>query len=274
MLVILPFTAWLFLFLLFYRSHCWRSSILLAAIAWGTIVTAVVETLSLFTAVTFGWVLLAWIAINLTLVALCLKLKIAKAARLDFSVQIPLHLILLLAGIVFIVITVGIIAIVAPPNTWDSMAYHMARVAHWIQNQTVAHYPTNYLPQLTQSPWTEFAILHLQILSGGDRFANLVQWFSMIGSLVGVSLIARELGASLSGQIFSAVFAATLPMGILQASSTKNDYAVGFWLVCLAYFILVAIGSKKIIKNSLPIGASLGLALLTKGTAYLYALKG
>ncbi|MHC5831404.1 MAG: glycosyltransferase family 39 protein, partial [Nostoc sp.] len=105
-----------------------------------------------------------------------------------------------------------------------------------IQNHTVAHYPTSYTPQLYQNPWSEFVILHFQILSGGDYFANLVQWFSMIGCIIGVSLIARQLGADLRGQVFSAVVTATIPMGILQASSTQNDYVIAFWVVCLAYY--------------------------------------
>ncbi|HBE52352.1 MAG TPA: hypothetical protein DDW76_27170 [Cyanobacteria bacterium UBA11369] len=114
--------------------------------------------------------------------------------------------------------------------------------------------------------------MHFQILSGSDRFANLVQWFSMIGSLIGVSLIAKELGANLLGQIFSTVFCVTIPMGILQASSTKNDYVVAFWLVCLVYFILNAVKCRQHQLLDFKIGASLGLALFTKGTAYIYSL--
>ena len=67
-----------------------------------------------------------------------------------------------------------LVAFIAPPNTWDTMAYHMARVAHWAQNGTVRHYPIPYLPQLYHPPWAEFAITHFQLLSGGDRFANAV----------------------------------------------------------------------------------------------------
>lgn len=151
------------------------------------------------------------------------------------------------------------------------MAYHMVRVVHWIQDHSVAHYPTIFLPQLYQGPWAEFAIMHFQILSGGDRFANLVQWFSMLGSLLGISLIAKHLGADLRGQVFSAVVAATIPMGILQASSTQNDYVVSFWLVCLVYYVLLIVKAKISLAYLLGIGSSLGLAILTKGTGYIYA---
>jgi 4-amino-4-deoxy-L-arabinose transferase-like glycosyltransferase len=180
--------------------------------------------------------------------------------------------VVLLAGVTFIVATISLIAIIAPPNNWDSLTYHMARVVHWIQNRNLAHYPTYYSAQLVHPPFAEFVILHLQILSGGDRFANLVQTFSMIGSIVGVSLIAKQLGADQRGQILAAVFCATLPMGILQASSTQNDYVVCFWVVCLAHYILLTLPYRNPPLNlTLAIGASCGLAAFTKSSGYMYA---
>jgi hypothetical protein len=258
--------------LAFNKNNCWRSSILLGAIVWSVILTAITEFLNLFQAINFWSLVVAWGLINIILVVFYIKVNGKRLERLQFNRQIPLNLIVLLVGVTFIAATTGLIALVAPPNNWDSMSYHMARVVHWIQNHSVAHYPTSYLPQLYHSPWAEFAIMHFQILSGGDRFANLVQWFSMVGSLFGVSLIAQQLGAGLSGQVLSAVFTVTLPMGILQSSNTKNDYAVTFWIVCLAYFVLVASKSKINLGGSLTVAMSLGLAIFTKGAGYIYGL--
>lgn len=116
-----------------------------------------------------------------------------------------------------------LLLIVSPPNNWDSMTYHMSRVAHWIQNHSVAHYPTYNLPQLFHPPFNSFTIMHLQILSGRDTFANLVQWWAMIGSIIGTSLIAKQLGAKERGQILAAVFCATLPLGILKEKKETID---------------------------------------------------
>src|SRR5262249_2538151 len=145
------------------------------------------------------------------------RLRHGTLGRLAPTISSPL-LNGLLAGVVIIAATTGFIALVAPPNTWDSLTYHMSRVMHWAQNRSVSHYPTHIQRQLHHTPWAEFAILHLQLLSGNDRFANTVQWFAMLGSVTGVSLIAKQVGADARGQIFSAVIAATIPMGILQAS--------------------------------------------------------
>jgi len=170
-----------------------------------------------------------------------------------------------------IVFVIGIIAWVAPPNTWDSMAYHMSRVMHWIQNKSVDFFPTSILRQLHQNPWSEFAIMHFQILNDSDHFANFIQWFSMVGSLMGVSLLAKEFGAKNRGQIFAAVACATIPMGILQGSSTQTDYVVSFWLVCLVYFV-IHFNKKADLLNAYGIGAALGLGILTKATMYIYAI--
>jgi 4-amino-4-deoxy-L-arabinose transferase-like glycosyltransferase len=143
-------------------------------------------------------------------------------------------------------------------------------VAFWQQNQSVEHYPTFTTLQLFQNPWAEFAILHLQVLSGSDRWACLVQWFAMAGSVAAGSLIARELGASALGQPLAAVLVATLPMGILQSTTTQNDYVVAFWI---ATFVWIALRAAKDVNAATLLcgGAALGLAALSKGTAYLLA---
>jgi hypothetical protein len=195
-----------------------------------------------------------------------------KKPKLRFkSLNIPRFLIFLLLGIAFIIVLTGLTGLIVAPNNWDSMTYHMSRIAHWIQNKNVNFYPTHILRQLHQNPWSEFAIMHFQILSGGDRFANLLQWFSMIGCILGVSLIAKLLGANTHIQIIAAALVSTIPMGILQASSTQNDYVVSYWLVCFLYFFLLFLSRKKYqLSFILGMGASLGLATLTKATTYIF----
>lgn len=276
MFVILPLISWIFLFLIFHKKDsCWRSAALSAAITWGILVTVITEILSLIQAVYFSGLLSAWLFTNIILIYIFFRFikpprNIATNPTHKFVIQ-PFYFLLLIC-VTIITFIVGLIAIIAPPNNWDSMSYHMPRVVHWIQNHSVAHYPTSYTPQLYQPPWAEFTIMHFQVLSGGDRFANLVQWFSMVGSLTGVSLIAKQLGADLRGQVLAIVVSATIPMGIFQASSTKNDYVLSFWLVCFVHSVLLTSNRKINWIYVLKVSASLGLAILTKGTAYIYAL--
>jgi 4-amino-4-deoxy-L-arabinose transferase-like glycosyltransferase len=262
-----------FVFQKFRTTPSWRISFLSASLVWGLLVTATTEFLSLFKLIGFWELLGVWV-LSVILALICLtRLETPKEPKLNIHlrlVDISRFDLLLLAGIALIIITVGVTGWISPPNNWDAMTYHMSRVMHWIQNRSVAYYPTHILRQLHQNPWAEFSILHFQILSGSDLFANLIQWFSMVGATIGVSLIAKQLGASLRGQVLATVVSVTIPMGILQGSSTQNDYVVSFWLVCFTYFAILLKENGKPL-YSLAVGASLGLAILTKATTYIYA---
>ncbi len=275
MLSLVPLSCFMVLYLIFRSSPAtrgWRNSFLSASLLWGLVLTAITEFLSLFRLVDVWAVSGLW-ALSLIL-ALVRWVQVVHGGKRSsagsYLAGISRFELALLVGLALIVATIGIIAWVSPPNNWDSMTYHMSRVVHWIQNRSVANYPTNILRQLHQNPWAEFAILNFQVLSGGDRLANLIQWFSMMGAALGVSLLAKQLGADSRGQIFAAVASVTIPMGILQGSSTQNDYVVSFWLVCFisTALLLRADGNPL---GALATGAALGLAILTKATAYIYA---
>lgn len=168
------------------------------------------------------------------------------------------------------VVLVGTTAYYGAPNTWDALTYHLTRVVFWAEHHSVALFPASYSTLLVQPPWTEFVFLHLSLLSGTDRYVNLVQSFAWLGCAFGVSCIARRLGASWLTSALVALVAATIPQGVLEASGPKNDCVVAFWLVCLVYFLL-SFGHKPGGIELLSIGAALGLAVFTKGTAYAFA---
>ena len=163
------------------------------------------------------------------------------------------------------------IALVYPPNNWDSMVYHMPRVLSWIQHGSIDFFSTAVLRQLYQQPLAEWNILHFQILSGGDRYANTVQWLALVGCSIAASLITRELKQPFPVQVLALVIAATLPMGLLQGSSTQNDLVVSFWLLTFALFALQYLRKPPAARLAFC-GLTLGFALLTKGTAYAVAL--
>ena len=276
MAAIVPFISLFFLLLIGRKfSSSWRESLLLAAVIWGLLLTIITEALSAIEALSYLTILASWLLSGAVLAVLYLCFVrgngvtfggVPSVASLPLSLLLPMG---------FIVSVTGLIAIVAPPNNWDSMTYHMGRVTHWVQNHSVQHYPTNIDRQLYSPPWAEFAITHLYVLNGGDRLANAVQWLSMLGSIVGVSLIAKQVGGDRECQSLAALVAVCLPMGILQASSPQNDYVVTFWLVCFAYYVLFILQAMESHLSFWPqtilAGISLGLALLTKATAYLFA---
>ena len=234
-----------------------REFFLRASVALGVTTAVMTELLSPFHLLRRGPVLCCW------LVVLALAtFRFARRRTLPRIAIRPVEAALALACAA-IVAVVAATAFVSPPNSTDAMAYHMPRVIYWAQAGSVAFFPTPYFNQICLQPLAEYCALHTYLLSGGDRFVNLVACAAFLASMVGVSALAGALGAGARGQAFAAFFCATLPNGILQASGAKNEWMLALWLICAAYFAA---------RENAPItGLSLGLALATKGTAYLFA---
>ncbi|MBF0123464.1 MAG: hypothetical protein HQL21_08710 [Candidatus Omnitrophica bacterium] len=161
-----------------------------------------------------------------------------------------------------------LIGSVSALNNWDSMTYHLPRVMHWLQNHSLAYYPTNIVRQNSYLPGAEILLLHSFILGGGDRWVHCVQWLSFIGCAVGGSLIAQRLGAEMGGQVLAGVFALTLPAAILQSMTTQNDLVLSFWVMCVVFFIFDLKGRWSF-WSVLGAGCACGLAAVTKGTFFI-----
>ena len=173
-----------------------------------------------------------------------------------------------LAGLSIVLGVVFLIGALSPPNNWESMAYRMMRVAMWLQQGSVAHYATPYLPQLYHAPLGSWHIAHLQLLAGGDRFANAVEWLALVGCAVAASLIAKELKQPFRVQVLAAVLAATLPMALLQGSSTQGNVLAAYWLLCAAWLWVQHLRRPAWWRLA-GCGAAAGFALLAKPTMYV-----
>ena len=170
-----------------------------------------------------------------------------------------------------IIILTFFTSIVYPPTTADSMDYHLPRVMQWIQNENVDFFSTSDHRQLMMPPFSEYFILHLQLITNNDYLANVPQWLAMLFSLITISLITKELGGNKRFQLISAFIGSTIPMGILQSSSTQTDYILSFWLISLIYFLILYLKTNNL-KYLVGFSLSLGLGILTKQNMYLFAL--
>lgn len=257
----------------------WRLGLLKAAVLWGSLTLLITELLSVFVAIRPSTLALAWILVivsSLYVIRRHLveegKSRLAGARSLFALPPGDRWWIIPIIPVAVIATTTAVIALIAPPNNWDSMTYHMSRVEHWRANGSVVHYPTNVVWQIYLNPWAEFAILQFQTLGfGSDRLANLVQWFAFLGTLVGVSLLVRLLGGALFAQSLAALVVASTPMVILQSTSTQNDVVCGFFVVAAVYFAFERVTTSSR-KHEWYLPLSVALAFATKGTAYLFLL--
>ncbi len=256
----------------------WRESILVVYVSMGVLIALSTELLGVFHALNDIAIRSFWLAVPAVTLLLILWFRRKTTLRpLSLEIGGRFEWAIFVTVCVYFLITL-FIALIAPPNTNDSLQYHMSRVMHWIVNRSVDFFATPIDRQLWMPPFAEYSLLHLFLLAGNDRFVNLVQWFSMAGSAVLVSLIAGQIGVKPRGQWFASLFAVTLPMGILQSTSTQTDYVAGFWCLCVLYLALsecqkYIMGKKAGISlNFILLGLSLSLAMLTKGTVYAFVI--
>ncbi|MCU0338708.1 MAG: glycosyltransferase family 39 protein [Spirosomaceae bacterium] len=166
------------------------------------------------------------------------------------------------------------LAIYAPPNNTDSVNYHLARVVFWLQNQNVEHYPTVYIQQLYHNVFSEYILLHVMALSGWEDYVvNLVQYVAMLGSVAVVSLLAQQLGLNTRLQVLVGVLQLTLPIGILESTTTQNDYLANFLFLAFLYFGLQLMQkSTPYVQAMLWMAVALALGGLAKYTVLLFGL--
>jgi hypothetical protein len=251
-----------------------HAAFLASVVLWGATLVAITEALSLGSLIERGWLAVAWgMAIAGAAIFGGRRQRIARGwlrfraawkglASWEWGI---------LAAVALLAIVLLLVAWFSPANNVDSQIYHMGRVVHWAQNHSLRAYAATNFGQNTKPLWAEAAILNLRVLWGSDRPANLVQWFSMLTSLAAVSGLAQLLGADRRGQVLAVAFAFSIPLGILEATSTQNDYAVAMWVACLVYFVVRLKKNPSSVVDLTLVGLSLGLGLLTKGTFYAYA---
>ena len=257
------------------RLSGWRIAIIHAALITGLFIALQSGILSLFHALSQPYLVGFWSLALLIVILMGIRRRAVVLGWNRFTAsfrQIGRFSALTLAAFGIIVILLLVIVTIAPQNNIDSLQYHMSRVMHWVQDRSLAHYPAGFEAQLINPIGAELAVLQLHLFLGSDQLASLPQWLSLILCAIVVSLAADLFGASRKGQLIAAAFAISIPMGLLQATSTQNDYLAALWLSILALFVLDAWKREPGWPETLSISAALGLGLLTKGTFYPFAI--
>lgn len=287
--VITIFISYILLTMLLIKNKVsFRNSIIFAYTILSLIVIVITESLGAFNLLDFKGVLISWLVVVLSLFIAYIKVYHVKYTDIINFKKIQEHIKIfktsiikldrtskvLLIVILCIILTLGTVVCYAYPNNYDAMTYHMPRVMHWLQNNNLNHFATHILRQIYCNPYAEYLILNLIVLGESDKFANLAQYISMIFSLIGITSITKYLGGTAKTQLYSALIALTVPMGLIQATSAQNDYVVTFYTVSFVLSCLI------LIKNNLTkyenifyltiCGISLGIGILTKGTTYFF----
>ena len=225
------------------------------------------EILSFFKILNFAAILTVW----LLFLSVQLYIYLSKNRRIKIDIPETINLNFETRVLLLILAVTFFIAAIYPPNNYDSMTYHIPKIEHWIQNGNVEHYETSIISQTQLAPFSEFVIMHGRILSGGNSLMNLVQWFALIFSIAVIYRILSMFGIDEKSRIYGILFFAATPMAILQSTSTQTDLVEALFILMVAERFLTWKKEYGVF-TAFEFGAALGLAALTKGTAYPIAL--
>lgn len=275
----------LFVFILFFLSFGtitgaragFKDTSIKSILLFSLLLTVITESISFLNVLNHRTLMLIWSLISFCcLVFLYLKRSGLKQLiqRLKDSISrfspsmIRMHKI----GFYAVMFTLALVLLqgfINPPNNWDSMTYHLARITAWISHQSVNHFPTHIVRQVYQPPFSEFVILHVNLLSLSDYFSNSVQFVFLIFCLITILSLLELIGLKHQFGWIAMVLLITIPDVILQASSTQNDIVVSFFILSTLLFTIKSFKESSF-HNYAFLGLSVGFALLTKGTAYIF----
>lgn len=212
-----------------------------AIVLWVSYMYILTEALSALqmlnlTGVSIGWIifdaaLAAAIMIGIKRRRLNLKICLNRKAAVRTLQKYPIHI---LVGIITFLWALGTI-----PYNWDSMTYHLPRVAHWAQNESISHFATNNIRQVASPVLASFINLHVYIMYGKkDVLLNMLQWSCYVTNAWLVMKLAYKIGCTEKWAKTASLLFMSMPIAFAEALTTQVDHFATVWLLIFSYFIL------------------------------------
>ncbi len=170
------------------------------------------------------------------------------------------------------------LALVVPPNNWDSLTYHLARVAAWVQHggiYWVANAPDDRINEF--QPLAEQEILYLFVATGGGRLFAFPQYLGELAILVAVYGASRRLGFEVRAAACASFVVASFSLVALEATTAQNDLVAASFPVVAACLILGGSRAELTLAGAalgLGAGAKLTTVLVWPVLAWLVSMRG
>jgi len=161
-----------------------------------------------------------------------------------------------------------LVVVLCAPGTWDSMSYHLARVAYYLQQGSFAAFDANYWAQVVHPVNSAALSLFAYVVTGSENLVQIVQFLSYWAALFAVHGITATLGASRRTQLCAALVFGLLITCLMEASTAQNDMLLAAYIGGAALFVLAFRRSREGRKLVLA-GICIGLALGVKASALL-----
>jgi Glycosyltransferase family 87 len=229
-------------------------------------VVTVIEVLSLFEAVSRVWLLAVQAVLALVAVLLVVVLRPVwpdlNGLTAFVRAIVGSRVLALTACVVGVAWAYqAILALTVPPNTWDALTYHMARVAAWFHHGGVFWIPDAPTDRLNEfQPGGEELGLALVAVAQDPRPYAIPQFLAGCAFIASAGVSSRALGLSREASAFAMLLAATVPMVVMQATTAQNDL-VAAALVGSAAALIIRGGSRPLIVAGIAVGVGAGVKL-------------
>ncbi len=248
-----------------------RASLVIAYLLFQVITVAILEVGSVGGHLGSVTVTLAWVLVLLVGLALCRRplgafVRRVRGRHLRRPPRPPVDQLVGGAVLVAFFAVLLVMGFLYRPANNDSLVYHLARVEHWIQAGSVGPFAAHYLAQVELAPLSAYHFVTLKLVGGTDRWDGYVELSAAVVCVLGASELARRLGLSGRGQLFTAVLVATVPNLLLEATSTTNNLFGASIAVGALVVLTSGLGAGGWASRGLALGAVAGLAELAKGT--------
>ena len=158
-----------------------------------------------------------------------------------------------------------VLVLTVPANNWDSLTYHLARVAAWVQHGGLYWIPNAPTDRMNEfQPLAEQEVLFLFVATGKGALFALPQYIAELAILVGIYTTARRLGFGTRGALLSALLFASFTLVALEATTAQNDLVAASLPLAAAAFLLGGTWAEVILA-----GIAIALGLGVKLTAAL-----
>jgi hypothetical protein len=191
-----------------------------------------------------------------------------ESSRFEKFLLTPLILTVFLLGVINLVII-----ILTAPHNWDSMTYHLARVAYYLQQNNINYFDANYWAQVVHPKNSHLLLLYTYLVTGkNENLTQLVQFVSYWVAVGSIYAISRKVGNSKSQSVFAAAVAALLTEWLMQSTTTQNDMILTVYVGSAVYF-LFAFRETQDWKYLGLAALGVALSLGTKANAFLPLLS-
>lgn len=238
-MILVLFASFITIFLNYLDSSGKYVEVLIkSVVTWCGLLLLQVEIMSCFGLVNTLSVLLFWICVCMLICSIRIKRKkwVFKCKEFLTYVKTVMGHNKFLVGVFGGILILSVFTV---PYNWDSMTYHISRIAHWVQNQSVAHYGTGILRQISSPPLHEFVGLHVYILLGdSDVFLNMIQYGAFVINAIIIYAISSKLGCKSKFCRLAVLLFCSMPIAFAEAITTQNDQFAGMWMLIYVYYIM------------------------------------